>query len=111
MNKERLAIRTLTSLPRQSVRSFFAASVQRDQRRCAGAQQRSEARRFTRPQDGGGPVLEGPAAVWALPHAEDPSLLELALAIRKDNRSRRLDSAEVRAFVLGVKARIAQMPR
>jgi hypothetical protein len=51
------------------------------------------------------------AAVWALPHAEDPSLLESALAIRKDNRSRRLDSAEVRAFVLGVKARIAQMPR
>ena len=51
------------------------------------------------------------AAVWALSHAEDPSIIDLALAIRKGNLSRSLDAAEVRAFVLGVKARIAQMPR
>ena len=51
------------------------------------------------------------AAVWALSHAEDPSIIDSALAIRRDNRSRNLDASEVRTFVLGIKARIAQMPR
>jgi aminoglycoside adenylyltransferase-like protein len=51
------------------------------------------------------------AAAWALAHAEYPSIIDSALAIRRGERSRRLDPAEVRAFVLGVKARIAQMPR
>jgi hypothetical protein len=51
------------------------------------------------------------AAVWALSHAEDPSIIDSALAIRSDNRSRNLDASEVRTFVLGIKARIAQMPR
>ena len=51
------------------------------------------------------------AAVWALSHAEDPSIIDSALEIRRGERSRRLDPAEVRAFVLGVKAYIAQMPR
>ena len=35
----------------------------------------------------------------------------LGLAIRRDNRARRLDAVEVRAFVLGVNARIVQMLR
>jgi hypothetical protein len=51
------------------------------------------------------------ASVWALSHAEDPSIIDSALAIRRGEHSRRLDPAEVRAFVLGVKARISQMPR
>ncbi len=51
------------------------------------------------------------AAVLALSHAEDPSTIDSALAIRSDNRSRNLDAVEVRAFVLGIKARIAQPPR
>jgi hypothetical protein len=48
------------------------------------------------------------AAVWALSHAKDPSIIDSALAIRKGNRSRSLDAAEVRAFVLSVKERIAR---
>jgi hypothetical protein len=51
------------------------------------------------------------AAVWALSHAEDPSIIDSALAIRRGDRFLGLDPAEVRAFVLGVKACIAQMPR
>jgi hypothetical protein len=51
------------------------------------------------------------AAAWALSHAEDPSIIDSALAVRRGNHCRSLDPAEVRAFVLGVKARIAQMPR
>jgi hypothetical protein len=51
------------------------------------------------------------AAVWALSHAEDPSIIDSALAIRRGDRSRSLDPAEVRTFALGIKARIAQMPR
>ena len=51
------------------------------------------------------------AAAWALSHAEYPSITNSALAIRRGERSRSLDAAEVRAFVLGVKACIAQMPR
>jgi hypothetical protein len=51
------------------------------------------------------------AAVWALSHREDPSIIDSALAIRRGDRSRSLDAVEVRAFVLGVKARIARMPR
>ncbi len=51
------------------------------------------------------------AAVWALSQTEDPFIIDSALAIRRGDRSRSLDPAEVRAFVLGVKARIAQMPR
>ena len=50
-------------------------------------------------------------AAWALSHSEDPSIIDSALAIRRGERSRRLAPAEVRAFVMGVKARIAQMPR
>jgi hypothetical protein len=51
------------------------------------------------------------AAAWAVSHTADPSLVESALAIRRGDRSRSLDPAEVRTFVLGVKARIARMPR
>jgi hypothetical protein len=51
------------------------------------------------------------AAVWALSHAEDPSIIDSALAIRRGDRSRSLDPAEVRTFALGIKACIAQMPR
>jgi len=51
------------------------------------------------------------AAAWAQSRAEDPSIIDSALAIRRDDRSRSLDPAEVRAFVLNVKTRIAQMPR
>ena len=51
------------------------------------------------------------AAAWALSHAEYSSIIDSALAIRRSEHSRRLDPDEVRAFVLGVKARIAQMPR
>jgi Domain of unknown function (DUF4111) len=50
------------------------------------------------------------AAAWALSHAEDPFLVESALALRRGDCSRSLDPAEVRAFVLSVKARIARMP-
>ena len=39
------------------------------------------------------------------------SRVESALAIRRGDHSRTLDPAQVRAFVLGVKACIAQMPR
>jgi hypothetical protein len=51
------------------------------------------------------------AAAWAQSRAEDRSIIDLALAIRRGDRSRSLDPAEVRAFVLNVKRRIAQMPR
>ena len=51
------------------------------------------------------------AAVWALSPAEDPSIIDSALAIRRGDHSRSLDPAEVRTFVLGIKACIAQMPR
>ena len=51
------------------------------------------------------------AAVWALSRTEDPSLVESALAIRRGDRSRTLDPAEVRTFVLDINARIARMPR
>lgn len=52
------------------------------------------------------------AAGWARSRAEDPSVIDSALAIRRGERpSRRLDDAEVRAFVLSVKARIERMPR
>jgi hypothetical protein len=51
------------------------------------------------------------AAVWALSRAEDPSIIDSALAIRKGDRTRSLESAEVRAFVLSVKVRVARMPR
>jgi Domain of unknown function (DUF4111)/Nucleotidyltransferase domain len=51
------------------------------------------------------------AAVWALSRAEDPSIIDSALAIRRGDRTRSLEPAEVRAFVLSVKARIARMPR
>jgi hypothetical protein len=51
------------------------------------------------------------AAAWAQSRAEDPSIIDSALAIRRGDRSRSLDPAEVRAFVLNVKTRIAQMPR
>jgi hypothetical protein len=51
------------------------------------------------------------AAVWALSQTEDPSIIVSALEIRTGDRPRSLDPAEVRAFVLNVKARIAHMPR
>jgi Aminoglycoside adenylyltransferase, C-terminal domain len=51
------------------------------------------------------------AAAWAQSRAEDPSIIDWALAIRRGDRSRSPDPAEVRAFVLNVKTRIAQMPR
>ena len=51
------------------------------------------------------------AAVWALSRTEDPSLVESALAIRRGDRSRTLEPAEVRTFVLDINARIARMPR
>jgi hypothetical protein len=50
-------------------------------------------------------------AVWALSRTEDHSLVESALAIRRGYRPRSLDPDEVHTFVLGVKARIARMPR
>lgn len=49
------------------------------------------------------------AAVWALTHTEYPSIIDSALAIRRGDRSRSLDPGEVRAFVLNVKACIAQL--
>jgi hypothetical protein len=51
------------------------------------------------------------AAAWAQSRAEDPSIIDWTLAIRRGDRSRSPDPAEVRAFVLNVKTRIAQMPR
>jgi hypothetical protein len=51
------------------------------------------------------------AAAWAQSRAEGPSIIDSALAIRRGDRFLGLDPAEVRAFVLGVKACIAQMPR
>jgi hypothetical protein len=51
------------------------------------------------------------AAVWALSRAEDASIIDSALAIRRGDRTLSLEPDEVRAFVLSVKARIARMPR
>lgn len=51
------------------------------------------------------------AAVWALSRTEGTSIIDSALAIRHGDRTRSLDPAEVRLFVVGVKARIARMPR
>ena len=51
------------------------------------------------------------AAVWAQSRAEDLSIFDSSLVIRRGNHSRSLDAVEVRTFVLGVKACIAQMPR
>jgi hypothetical protein len=51
------------------------------------------------------------AAGWARSRTEDPSIIDSALAIRRGNGSCYLDPAKVRAFVLGVKARIERMPR
>jgi len=48
------------------------------------------------------------AAKWARSRAEDPSVIDSALAIRRGDRFRSLDPAEVRDFVLGVKARIKE---
>jgi hypothetical protein len=51
------------------------------------------------------------AAVWALARAEDPSLVETAVAVRHGDRSRALDPARVRRFVAGVQAQVDEALR
>lgn len=51
------------------------------------------------------------AAGWARARTQDPSIIDSALAIRSGNYSLPLDPAEVRAFVLDVKARVERAPR
>lgn len=46
------------------------------------------------------------AAEWARSRTEDPSIIDSALAIRRGDRSRYLGPAEVRSFVLDIKARV-----
>jgi hypothetical protein len=48
------------------------------------------------------------AAGWALGRAEDPSLVEAAMAVRHGDHSRALDPTRVRRFVTGVQARVAE---
>lgn len=49
-------------------------------------------------------------AKWARLRAEDPSVIDLALEIRRGH-ARLLDPAAVRAFVLVVKSRVGRIPR
>jgi hypothetical protein len=51
------------------------------------------------------------AAAWAGSRTEDPSLIDSALEIRRGNRPRYLDPAEVRAFVLDIKGRVEHASR
>jgi hypothetical protein len=51
------------------------------------------------------------AAGWALARAEDPWLVEAAVAVRHGDRSRALDPARVRRFVAGVQARVDEASR
>jgi Domain of unknown function (DUF4111) len=46
------------------------------------------------------------AASWALPRAEDPSLVAAAVAIRHGDPSQTLDQTQVHDFVRGVQARV-----
>ncbi|HET7480388.1 MAG TPA: aminoglycoside adenylyltransferase domain-containing protein [Rubrobacteraceae bacterium] len=49
-------------------------------------------------------------AKWARPRVEDPTVIDAALEIRR-GQARRLDPSEVRAFVMGVRSRVARIPR
>jgi hypothetical protein len=51
------------------------------------------------------------AAEWARSRTDDSSIIDSASRIRHGDGSRSLDPAEIRAFVLSVKARIERMPR
>lgn len=50
-------------------------------------------------------------AKWARSRAEDPSIIDSALEIRGGGHTRHLGPAEVRSFVLGIKARVGRIPR
>ncbi len=50
------------------------------------------------------------AAEWARSRTEDPTIIDSALAIRQGDHSHSLDLAEVRAFVLDIKARVEHAP-